>query len=397
MTSGPLRGARSGSPPRRGPARVFTLATAAILAGGLLAATLWAQRPAPELGVPEAPVMLAWTSADLQQDLAAGARSAKGIGSVAQALNGLGWLTAWADENGPRESPAAGFMVPIEILAVDPEEYVTFVPEPYRELFQSLADGGSLLSRTGAALRGIENRGSLTLGDHEIAVHGVVPDAVVSAHEAVVSRQTAAILGIDEPRYVLMELRRGTGPHRAAQRLREALPEDARLGTRVPAESGTFRPGGSVLPQAEVKTRFGEFAARPTAGGVLRIDPRWILDNTSVFTIPLLGTARCHNRVIPQIRGAFEEVIGAGLESEVRPDDFGGCFAPRLLNPDPNSGISRHTWGIAFDFNVSENQYGAEPSMDPRLVEVMQRWGFAWGGYWTVPDGMHFEYLTEPL
>ena len=30
---------------------------------------------------------------------------------------------------------------------------------------------------------------------------------------------------------------------------------------------------------------------------------------------------------------------------------------------------------------------------DPRLVRIMERHGFSWGGRWpTVPDGMHFEY-----
>jgi hypothetical protein len=33
--------------------------------------------------------------------------------------------------------------------------------------------------------------------------------------------------------------------------------------------------------------------------------------------------------------------------------------------------------------------------MDPRLIEIMERWGLAWGGRWIVPDGMHFEYLRD--
>jgi hypothetical protein len=28
-----------------------------------------------------------------------------------------------------------------------------------------------------------------------------------------------------------------------------------------------------------------------------------------------------------------------------------------------------------------------------RLVSIFQRWGFAWGGAWLVPDGTHFEFL----
>ena len=126
------------------------------------------------------------------------------------------------------------------------------------------------------------------------------------------------------------------------------------------------------------------------------MDPKWIDENTSNVTLLLLGTARCHNKVIPQIRGAMQEVAGSELSSLVRQGDFGGCFAPRFLNSDPNSGISHHAWGIAFDFNVSRNPYGVKPTMDPRLVETLEDWGLTWGGRWVVPDGMHFEYLSEP-
>jgi hypothetical protein len=33
---------------------------------------------------------------------------------------------------------------------------------------------------------------------------------------------------------------------------------------------------------------------------------------------------------------------------------------------------------------------------DPQLVETMARWGFTWGGFWLVPDPMHFEYVRPP-
>ncbi|HWL66491.1 MAG TPA: M15 family metallopeptidase [Actinomycetota bacterium] len=29
--------------------------------------------------------------------------------------------------------------------------------------------------------------------------------------------------------------------------------------------------------------------------------------------------------------------------------------------------------------------------MDPRIVEIFAKWGFAWGGHWSTPDPMHFE------
>ena len=58
--------------------------------------------------------------------------------------------------------------------------------------------------------------------------------------------------------------------------------------------------------------------------------------------------------------------------------------------------ISMHAFGIAVDINAGSNPYGATPRQDPRLVSIMETWGFAWGGNWSVPDGMHFEFSEFP-
>ncbi|MDP9406229.1 MAG: M15 family metallopeptidase, partial [Actinomycetota bacterium] len=48
--------------------------------------------------------------------------------------------------------------------------------------------------------------------------------------------------------------------------------------------------------------------------------------------------------------------------------------------------------GIAVDLNAARNPFGARSVQDPRLVAVMARHGFGFGGRWPVPDPMHFEY-----
>lgn len=367
---------------------------AAVLAVAIGAYLFWG-RSDPVLGDPKAPVLMAWTSEDLLPDLAQAARGADGIGQVAVARNGVGWLTSWETAGGERELPPEGFRIPIEILAVDPADYAEFIPDEHRPAFGGLAEGGALLGATGATFRGIESEGTLTFSTVSIPVAGVVPDELVSSHEVVMSNETAARLGIDDIKYLLLEMERGTDEDEAEEELRRRLPSRSRLGLRGPREAAVFRPGGTILAQAEIKKQFGEFAGRRASGRRIEIDPQWILENTSDVTIPLLGRARCHNLIIPQMREAFREISDRGLANLVRRNDFGGCFAPRFLNSDPNSGLSHHSWGIAFDFNVSRNPYGAEPDMDPRIVELLEEKGFTWGGHWVVPDGMHFEYLRE--
>jgi hypothetical protein len=59
----------------------------------------------------------------------------------------------------------------------------------------------------------------------------------------------------------------------------------------------------------------------------------------------------------------------------------------------PTASISHHSWGAAVDINSLSNPYGAQPHQPPSLLSVMEANGFTWGGRWTVPDGMHFEYV----
>jgi hypothetical protein len=58
--------------------------------------------------------------------------------------------------------------------------------------------------------------------------------------------------------------------------------------------------------------------------------------------------------------------------------------------------LSRHAWGGALDINTSGNCFGCTPHQPRRLVKIMRRWGFFWGGTFPTPDGMHFEWLRFP-
>jgi len=94
--------------------------------------------------------------------------------------------------------------------------------------------------------------------------------------------------------------------------------------------------------------------------------------------------------LIPQLRGAMQELQDEGLSKLIH--SYLGCYVPRFVNRIPTAGISHHTWGVAFDCNIDGNGFGQPPHQDPRLVELLKRWGFTWGGDFVVPDGNHFEY-----
>ena len=146
----------------------------------------------------------------------------------------------------------------------------------------------------------------------------------------------------------------------------------------------------------QIKSLFGEFAARPEPGrpGWLDVDPAWQREHIDTRTVPLLGRVTCNVALFPQLRGAIRQLIDEGLEETI--DSYSGCYAPRHINRIPTAGLSHHSWGIAIDVNVRWNAFGTEPDQDPRLVTVMERWGFTWGGDWVLPDGMHFEYRRPP-
>jgi hypothetical protein len=149
---------------------------------------------------------------------------------------------------------------------------------------------------------------------------------------------------------------------------------------------------GLIARPVDLKLRFGEFALRmPIGPDFVTPDPAWIRRDIRTARVPVIGTVTCHRKMIPALRAAMRELVRRGLAHLVDPGDYAGCYAPRRI---PTSGtLSLHAWGLAVDLNASRNPQGSRPHQDLRLVHVMERHGFWWGGRWpTVPDGMHFEY-----
>ena len=143
-----------------------------------------------------------------------------------------------------------------------------------------------------------------------------------------------------------------------------------------------------VLPTALVKEMFGDFQIKERDGVWITTEPEWREENIQNKRMPILGITRCHRLMWEPLEGALNQILEEGLEEYLSIEEWrssGGCYAPRRINRfDAGGSISRHAWGIAIDINTKS-------SYPPRIVEIFNEWGFAWGGTWTSPDEMHFE------
>ena len=116
------------------------------------------------------------------------------------------------------------------------------------------------------------------------------------------------------------------------------------------------------------------------------------------FSIPLswdpsskARRIRCHKLLVPVFEALFQEVVERGLRPLVR--TYGGCYCFRRMRG--GSHLSTHSWGIAIDLNPDTNPLGSPGDMAPELVGLFQEFGFTWGGRFTRPDPMHFQFCSE--
>jgi hypothetical protein len=292
-----------------------------------------------------------------------------------------------------QEAPR-GFGYPMLTMAIDPATPVV----PF-DLRSTLARGEAAMGEVTARLRGAEVGDVIDLESLDgtvvpIRIGAIVPDAVLRWSEILIGASVVSGLEIDRP-YSVMAWGTNGAPLAAAIRIWTSDPTVRVLdGLGDPVTD-------PVLPMAVVKERFGEFAVAPAAGDAVEVDPSWRETWIVTADFPIVGETRCHRMVVPYVRAALDEVERSGLAAELDRADFqlaGGCYNPRFnRGADPGYSLSRHSWGIAVDFNPSTNRYGDEPTLSLEVVDIFRRWGFSWGGGWGVPDGMHFEWSSLPL
>ena len=256
----------------------------------------------------------------------------------------------------------------------------------------------AVLSKTSSRLRKAQVGDTLVIRHWEqpqtlirLRVGAVVPDDDAGSSELLISRINAIEIGFSRPSRIV-----AWGKiDRVASAWEELVPASYLRRSATPPNID------SVLSQAELKVTYGEFTVRRDRGR-LESDPEWTKRNVFAFNYPILGRISCHRQMQVPLQRALTEIFQAGLADLIDVRDTkrsGGCYSAREIRTAKGTSgrnLSRHSWGAAVDINPSSNRFGEKPTMDPRIVYVFRRNGFAWGGTWSIPDGMHFELIGPP-
>lgn len=353
-------------------------------------------RPLPSVRTSsvETTTYLAWTPGGLPTGFEARLRRLPGIRRAVVIASDVTWMTGTLSDDGQViDRPESPYAIPLEATAVDPGSFAAFLPQADRaDIEAALAAGEGVLGESSAELRRLGPGGTLEFGHRSVRIAAVLPDQLVGASELLVSRDVGVRLGVEQDRYALIQPKPLPTAAKLSRTLQPILPLGLPVQVRAPGDTPYPRQGDSVLPPVKVKLLFGEFAARPDPDnpGFLEIDPAWMREHIETRRLPLVGNIQCNVALFPQLRGALEDIASRGLGRLIQTEH--GCFVPKFVLNDPHASLSHHSWGMAFDVNLAGNEFGQSPDQDPRLVRILAKWGFIWGGRFVVPDGNHFEY-----
>jgi len=117
-------------------------------------------------------------------------------------------------------------------------------------------------------------------------------------------------------------------------------------------------------------------------------------DTGDFVTVTIYGRDRLWNSGAQMPLAAALEVAQA--ISDYRPDISVGTYNCRMIRGS-TSVWSHHAWATAVDFDPAQNclgcpTAGTELGKEPEFVRAFEAFGFVWGGRWSRPDAMHFEY-----
>ncbi len=331
-------------------------------------------------------------TAELPEELSAGLASLPGVDAVSVVRVENIQVVETRDRAGSIVDQAPeGFVIPLEVHAIDPDAHAAYAPESVVRLLGNLEPGQVLLSESSARFRRLDTGAELVLGGGAIlTVAGLVPNEWVGMAEVVVSLSGTEALGIGRERYAIL---RFDGSRAELEQAAGAL-TDAPVHVRARDEVDVFRHADSVASQIAIKKVFGEFAYRPIGGDFIEIDPAWLEANIVEVEIPLLGNDKCHRQFVAKLSGVMIELERAGLADAIDPSAYLGCWNSRFIRGRDD--LSRHAWGVAADINFGNEPDGGPGSpTHPALLDAMLQRGIRSGHAWTVPDPGHFEWFGK--
>jgi hypothetical protein len=295
-------------------------------------------------------------------------------------------------------APGGGWQFPMGLTVLPPE---AVLPLMGSQVSAVVARGELVMGQTSADLRGARAGDVAHLvaadgGLRQVRVGAVLPDADIGGAELLAAEAVADALGVTREFRVLIWGALDRSALDEALRARDLVNSSVRI-----RRSWDPPDPDSTIGLAETKALLGEFAYRVSTAGTVSVAADWESANiTDRITYDGIAVrTRCHRVVADALQGALTDVAAAGLASGIdvaNANAYGGCYYPRFNRVTGQLGfLSRHSWGQAFDTNTTTNAQGAVPQLDCRIVQIFRRWGFAWGGNFIRPDGMHFEYVGE--
>jgi hypothetical protein len=224
----------------------------------------------------------------------------------------------------------------------------------------------------------------------------ILPYSQIGGSELLMTPGAADRLGIvDDTQMVVWDIRSRPAFDAAVQN--HGL--TGRPNTKV-NRSWDARDPDDVLSTARLKSMVGEPWYQVVSNDSITMHPTWMGTYLPPGRVLLSSAipirARCHNAVSGALGAALDEVAAAGLGGAIdvaNANTYGGCFNPRYSRL--SGFLSRHAYAVALDTNTTSNCLGCTPRMNCDVVRIFRKHGFAWGGNWRTPDGMHFEWVGE--
>jgi hypothetical protein len=347
-------------------------------------------------------VVTVYNSGPLKQDVADRALAAASASGASAAIGRSASIGMTELRRGSTlvQRPAAGFALPMgtTVLPLD-----LIGRTMGRDVSRVLSPNTVVMSSLTASLRGAKAGDSVDLvaswgGKVTFKIAAVIDDTITGGTELLMTPAAADRLGISRLSRVVIWGFSSRSAIDSAMSKQGLVKTSIRIRKSWDPTDPDF-----TLGMARTKEALGEFSYRVNSNGSVTLDSAWKNKYITLGSVGRLNLpSGCHSTVRVALQAAMSEVIASGLENTINYYDAnraGGCYYPRFNRLTPNSSVgflSRHSWGMAIDTNTIGSCQGcAPPDMNCDTVRIFRKHGFAWGGNFLTPDGMHFEWVGE--